>query len=310
MSPYLLSCPDMPSRPDRATLAAFVGSALIGGSNVGAVRLSNRELPPFWGAGLRFPAAALLMLALVRLRRLPLPRGRALVGTAGFGMLNFAVSYALFYRGAVHVPAGLAGTIMSSVPLLTLFLALAHRQESFRPRGLAGAALAIAGVAIMLAEPPGGPLPMGSVLLIVGSAFCAAESGILVKWIPDTHPITTNAIAMAIGTPFLFVLSRVAGEPWDLPATPGTWAVLGYLAVVTPLLFILYVFVLNRWTASAVSYMFVLLPLVAAVLGLLVADEPVTASLLLGAPLVIAGVWVGALAKEPVPAATPAEPPV
>jgi len=300
----------MPDRPDRVTLAAFVGAALMGGSNVVAVRLSNRELPPFWGAALRFAVAAILMLALVRLARLPLPRGKALAGTAAFGVLNFAVSYALFYRGAVHVPAGLAATIMSSAPLLTLLLAVGHRQERFRWRALAGAALAIVGVATMLAEPPGGRLPVASLLLIVGSATCAAESGILVKWIPDTHPITTNAIAMAVGTPFLFIASRVAGESWELPQEAGTWVVLSYLALVTPLLFMLYVFVLNRWTASAVSYMFVLLPLVAAVLGLLVADEAVTLSLILGAPLVVAGVWIGALARERAPIATPGEPPV
>ena len=41
-------------RPNATVLAVFVLVTLIGGSNFVPVRLSNRELAPFWGAGLRF----------------------------------------------------------------------------------------------------------------------------------------------------------------------------------------------------------------------------------------------------------------
>ncbi len=40
--------------PDALTLAAFAVAVTLGGGNLLAVRVSNRELPPFWGAGLRF----------------------------------------------------------------------------------------------------------------------------------------------------------------------------------------------------------------------------------------------------------------
>lgn len=50
------------------------------GTNFVAVRFSNQELPPFWGAGLRFAAAALVLSAAAALGRFPLPRGRALAG--------------------------------------------------------------------------------------------------------------------------------------------------------------------------------------------------------------------------------------
>ena len=44
--------------PDRLALGAFAGAVVIGGSNFVAVRFSNRELDPLWGAGLRFALAA------------------------------------------------------------------------------------------------------------------------------------------------------------------------------------------------------------------------------------------------------------
>jgi len=82
-------------RADRATLLAFAVAVLVGGLNFVAVRFSNRELPPFEGAALRFAAASLLFLAYVRMRDIALPRGRSLIGAVLFGLLGFSGAYAL-----------------------------------------------------------------------------------------------------------------------------------------------------------------------------------------------------------------------
>ena len=71
------------------TLTAFAAIVLLGSVNFVAVRFSNRELPPFWGAGLRCAAASLLFFALVLALRLALPRGRALAGAFLYGALAF-----------------------------------------------------------------------------------------------------------------------------------------------------------------------------------------------------------------------------
>ena len=52
----------MALQSDRATLAAFVLVSVLAGGNAVGVRLSNRELDPLWGAGLRFVSAALILL--------------------------------------------------------------------------------------------------------------------------------------------------------------------------------------------------------------------------------------------------------
>jgi hypothetical protein len=58
--------------PDRLALGVFVGAVVIGGSNFVAVRFSNRELDPLWGAFLRFALAAAVFAVLVAVLRLPL----------------------------------------------------------------------------------------------------------------------------------------------------------------------------------------------------------------------------------------------
>ena len=119
---------------DRRILLAFAGVVLLAGSNIVAVRFSNRELDPFWGAGIRFLGASLILWALVARGHHPLPRGRALGGALVYGLLSFLIAYAFFYWGSQEVPAGLGGTIMASVPLLTVMLAAAHRLEPLRLR--------------------------------------------------------------------------------------------------------------------------------------------------------------------------------
>jgi drug/metabolite transporter (DMT)-like permease len=113
----------------RATLLAFFGFVILSGSNFVGVRFSNFELPPFWGAALRFSVAGLLFFLIVALRRIQLPRGRALLGATVYGILSFGVSYAFAYYALVSLNAGLASVVLVLVPLATIFLAAAQGQE-------------------------------------------------------------------------------------------------------------------------------------------------------------------------------------
>ena len=58
-------------------------------------------------------------------------------------------------------------------------------------------------------------------------------------------------------------LSVVIGEPHALPSQGATWAAIAYLVSIgTVGVFLLFLFVLQRWQASAVAYIFVLAPFV------------------------------------------------
>jgi drug/metabolite transporter (DMT)-like permease len=82
---------------DGLTLLAFVLMLLLGGSNAVAVRFSNLELPPFWGATIRFGSAAVILWAIVLIRRVPIARGRVFFGVLIYGTHTVGVSYAFLY---------------------------------------------------------------------------------------------------------------------------------------------------------------------------------------------------------------------
>ncbi|HVM20230.1 MAG TPA: EamA family transporter [Egibacteraceae bacterium] len=282
--------------PSPLTLTAFAAAVTLGGANFLAVRFSNRELAPFWGAGLRFGIAALLFTALVVALRLPWPRGQQLRRTAEFGVLSFTAFYALMYWALVDVAAGVATVVLAVVPLVTVLLAAAHGMERLTIRSGIGAALALAGIVWMAVGPQPVHLPLPSLLAMLAAALCVGESIILGKKLSAQHPAMTNAAGMLIGAPLLFVLSAALGEPWLLPRRPDTIAAVVYLVTLGSVgLFILVLMVIKRWTASATSYMFVLFPIATLALGALLADEPVTLQAVTGAVVVMAGVWFGAL---------------
>jgi drug/metabolite transporter (DMT)-like permease len=290
---------------ERVALAAFIANAVLAGGNAVGIRFTNRELDPLWGAGLRFSLAAVLLLVVMAVLRSAPPRGRALTGALLYGAFNFAGAFALAYYGYVRVHAGLGQTLLALVPLATLLLAVAWRQERLRVAAVVGTLLALAGIAVM-SRARREAVPLLSLLALVGSALCFAQAAVLVRRFPRLHPVVTNAVGMAAGAALLVAGSVVAGESIVLPRRAATWAALGYLVLFGSVaVFVLYVVVLRYWAASRAAYVFVLIPFVTVVLSVWLDDEPVGAGLVLGGLLVLAGVYVGALRSTRVPPALP-----
>jgi drug/metabolite transporter (DMT)-like permease len=293
--------------PDTLTLGAFAVVVTLGAGNFLAVRMSNLELPPFWGAGLRFGLAALSFVAISLVLKLPWPRGRELALTVVYGVLGFATFYALMYWTLTQVTAGVAVVVMAAVPLVTLLLSAAEGTERLRARSVLGAFLALAGIAWMAYGPQHMVVPLTALAAMLGAAIAVGQSIIIGKRISGNHPAVTNAVGMTVGALLLLGLSFVAGEVWSLPReAEALWAVLYLVTLGSVGLFVLVLLVVRRWTASATSYMFVLFPVVTMALEAWILDEPVTGQMLVGAALVMVGVWFGAL--SPAARRAPGEP--
>jgi drug/metabolite transporter (DMT)-like permease len=285
---------------ERVALGAFLVASVLAGGNAIGVRFSNRELSPLWGAGLRFALATTLLVALMAALRLAPPAGKALTGAVLYGALNFGAAFALVYYGFVEVHAGIGQTLLAVVPLATLLLAVLQQQERFRTEGILGAALALIGIAVLSHAPLRESVPLLSLLAILAGAFCFAQAAIVVRRFPTVHPVTMNAVGMGTAALLLVTGSLLVGETIELPERGETWAALAYLVVVgSVVVFSLYIVVLRYWTASRMSYTFVLVPVVTVALSAWLDDEPVHLGLLLGGSMVLIGVYLGAL-RSPV----------
>lgn len=286
----------MASRPNRIVVAAFLALVVFAGANAIGVRFVLREMGPFWSASIRFALAGLLLAGYMFATNRPFPRGDRLIGTALFGILGFALAYAFLYQALKDAPAGTTMLMLAIVPLLTVLLAAMQGIERPRLLGLAGASLAAVGIVVVSANQISLNVPFVSLALLVAAAVCQAESGIVAKRFPPGDPVAANAVGMLLGAGLLAVVAMITGEALVVPIRLDTWVAMAYLIGPGSIaVFVLVLYILARWTASATSYAFLLFPLVAIVLGATLLQEPVQPSFLAGGAIVLGGVYLGAV---------------
>jgi drug/metabolite transporter (DMT)-like permease len=282
--------------PERPILVAFLLFIVVGGGASVAIRMTYAEMAPFWAATSRFALGALALWAFAFFKGIPLPRGRALVGAVLFGTLTVGLAFLLIAWGLVETPASRYQILMATVPLLTIFLSSLHGVEAISRRGVFGSLLAVAGIAFTVGGSTTSGLSLPHTAAILVAAVFIAEGGVLIKKFPPNPPVMTNAIGMTVGGLILGIASLVSGERWTIPTQTDTWIAFLYLVIfVTVVAFLLYMFVLGKWSASGTSYGFVLVPLVTIVVASTLVGEEITWNFVAGAGLVLAGVLVGAL---------------
>jgi drug/metabolite transporter (DMT)-like permease len=291
-----------------ATLAAFLGAVVIGGANFVAVKVTVDELDPLYGAASRFALAAVVFCLILAVTRAQLPRGMALVGATVYGALGFGAAYACMYIALQELSVGVASVLMATAPVFALALAAMQRLEPLTVRGLAGGALAVAGIAVLSARSLGGDVPFEYLVAALIAPAVMAQATIAAKRFPRTDPIATNAVGMLVGAALLAAASVAAGETWTAPSDGATWAAAAWLVLAGSVgLFWLFLFVVQRWTASASTYAVPLMPVVAVALAAVLTDDAIGVEEIAGGVLVIGGAYVGALRAErrPAPVATP-----
>jgi len=133
------------------------------------------------------------------------------------------------------------------------------------------------------------------------AAYTATSRSLLAAGMPPTGVIT---FLFAGGATLLFVAAPVANTTWL--AEPHHLYLAVYLGVVaTALPYLIWVAGLRSVRTSTAATLSLTEPLTAALLGWLVLREPLTATGLVGAGLVLAGLAVTAISRSPVPGSSP-----
>lgn len=294
------------------TLKLFLTAFFWGGTFV-AARIVAGGVPPFTASLLRFTIASACLVALLVLkeRRLPgLNRRQALLAFL-LGMTGVFAYNVLFFLGLRTVTAGRASLIVASNPVvISLFSAWLFR-ERFTAGKIAGIALCVTGAAVVISH---GDLPSlfsggigwGEILLLGCLASWAAYSLLGKVILADCPPQIAVTWSCLFGTLALIPFACLEGMPSLIGRVrPQDWAGLFYLGLFgTVVGFIWYYEGISRIGASRASVFINFVPVSGVFLGWLLLGEQVNISLLVGAVLVIGGVW---LTQRP-PAARPAPP--
>src|SRR5215210_6495833 len=94
--------------------------AIIWSSTWVAIKIGLEDCPPLLGAGVRFAAAGLVLLAVAALQRRSLRTDWLLAGV--LALAPFAAAYGLIYWGEQYVPSGLTAVLFGVLPLYIALL--------------------------------------------------------------------------------------------------------------------------------------------------------------------------------------------
>ncbi len=278
---------------------------LIWSSTWVAIKIGLEDSPPLLGAGIRFAAAGLVLLAITAARRRPLSTDGRLA--AVLAVFPFALAYGLVYWGEQYIPSGLAAVLFGVLPLYVAVLGAALLPDQpLSARVIAGVIVAIGGLALAFAE----SVDVGHRELALAGAAALALSplGASVGTISlklragGLDAIVLNGWGMLGGGLLLLAVSAL-GESWgDAAWSADAVGSIAYLALVgSAVPFVGLTVLLRHITAQATSYLAMLLPFGALVFGAVFYDEAITVRALGGAALVAAGLLIAqSRRREPV----------
>jgi drug/metabolite transporter (DMT)-like permease len=278
---------------------------LIWGSTWLFIKLGLDDLPPFTFAGIRFVIASAILFAIIKARRLSLPRtGADWILLAVTGVLSFSLNYGLLFWGEQYISSGLAALLQATIPAFGLVFAHLYLPgERLTPAKIFGIVMGVAGVGVVFSNQlsVAGPRALaGCAALVVGSA-CAAAANILVKKNGGKlDPAILAGGQMFFGLiPLLAIGIPLEGNPFQFHWTRMAIIALFYLAIVGSVAaFLLYYWLVQHMDVTKTMLVALVTPVIAVTLGVMVLHEELNWRTFAGGAMIMSGIGLIVLRRS------------
>ncbi len=244
---------------------------------------------------LRFTMATTLIATIMAIRRIPLPRGRALLGLIAMGAFGYVGQSMCYFTALRLASASLVSLVLYLYPVFVAGLAAVILKERLTATKLVALAVALAGAALTIGF-GGGGTPAG-VAAALGAALAYSLYIIAgTRLLRSVAPIPATAVIMASTGLVYAGLVAVRGPVW--PATArGLLAIVAIAAISTVLATTTFFAGLERIGPTNASLLSTFEPVVAVVLAALVLGERLAPLSLLGGALILAAAIMVARAE-------------
>jgi drug/metabolite transporter (DMT)-like permease/GNAT superfamily N-acetyltransferase len=284
--------------PDWLVWLALGTIYVIWGSTYLAIRVMVETVPPLLGAGVRFLLAGAIFYAFLAIRRGAAAvrfTGRELLAASAAGTLLCFGGNGLVTVAEQDVPSGITATLIASVPLwIILFRRLAN--DPINRVALLGVLAGFAGVGVLMlpGERPNG-LSVGPMLVVVAAAALWAIGSYYPRgWPLPRDTMLSTSLQMLTSGAVMVVVGAAAGEFGQVDVGAfSTKSVAGFVWLVTAgslVAYTAYTWLLKNAPISKVATYAYVNPVVAIFLGWLLLNESITATIVLGATLIVASV--------------------
>jgi drug/metabolite transporter (DMT)-like permease len=264
----------------------------------------DADVPPAFVAWSRIALAAALLLPIAAHRGALRGLGGHRAAIAGYAACEIAIPFTLIAVGEQHVSSSLAAILIASMPLmvavLSLWLAPGERPSGLR---LAGLVLGLAGVVALLGVDVAGRGDelLGAALILLATLGYATAPFIVQRSLAALDPLGPVAASLALATVVLLP-AAVATPPDGVPDADAIAAIVVLGVVCTALGLLLFFSLIAAAGPSRASVITYVNPLVAVLLGVLVLDERLGATSVIGLVAILAGSWLatgGRVSRRP-----------
>ena len=280
--------------PGRSWLPAFVVMTLLWGFSFYFIALSLRSFAPAQVAFGRVLVGALLLLAVLAVRRVrPQLSRRQWLDIAVVGVALCAAPFLLNSTAQIYVTSVLAGLLNATMPLFTaVFIAILIPRERSDLRGVVGLLIGFIGIAVLLGVWQVGSSSVLGAGLILGATVCYGFGTTYTRLrFSHTHvaPLVLPALQLVCATVVLVPFVAVAPRPTTLAWGPAL-ALLGLGLGCTGFAYVLFWRVIGIAGATVAASSTYLIPLVSTTLGVLALHESLAWYEPVGGAIVLLGV--------------------
>jgi len=259
------------------SIAAFIFLALVWGSTWLVIKDQISAVPSAWSVVWRFVLAATAMSAFALLRRERMRlTGREMAVAIAMGFFQFSLNFQLIYKSEHYLTSGLVAVVFALMIVPNAILARLVLGAALTRRFLAGSAIALAGIALLMLHeyriaPPNSGVTTG-VLLVTGAIFSVSIGNLLqatqtARAVPVVSLMAWGMIWGVVASGVYAIIS--VGAP-VLDPRPAYLAGIAYLGLVgSALTFPLYSQLIRDWGPGPAAYNGVAVPVVAMILSTL-----------------------------------------
>ncbi len=259
------------------SILAFIFLSLVWGSTWLVIKDQIGTVPSSWSVVWRFILAATAMsaFALLRGERMRLKRREMAVAVA-MGFFQFSLNFQLIYQSEHYLTSGLVAVVFALMIVPNAVLARLLLGATLTRRFVAGSAIALAGIALLMLHeyriaPPNSGVATG-VLLVTCAVLSVAVGNLLqaTETARAVPVVSLMAWGMIWGVAASGIYAMVAVGAPVLDPRPAYLAGIAYLGLVgSALTFPLYSQLIRDWGPGPAAYNGVAVPVVAMALSTL-----------------------------------------
>ena len=289
-------------------LVPFAIVTLIWGSTWLVIRDQLGIVPPSWSVTYRFIIAAAAMFVYAAVTRAPwrLPVRDQLFALM-LGLAQFVLNFNLVYQAERHIASGLVALVFALLVVPNALLAWIFLRQGVSRRFLAGAAVALGGLALLFAHEievaSGGAY---AVLLGIGLTLAGVFSASIANVMQATVRARRLSMATLLAWAMLWGALIDGGWAWITTGSPvfdprpAYLAGLLYLGIMaSAVAFTLYFNVVRMIGPGRAAYASVLVPIIAMMLSTIFEGYRWSWEALLGCALTLVGLVISLSARSP-----------